>query len=57
MRMAKPAEKVGSTENREGGVHLKCMSHPKYQGIRKPRVECRTCWEIYYEKQKEAKND
>lgn len=27
-----------------------CKSHPKYAGKRKPRVDCRHCWDIYSEK-------
>jgi len=26
---------------------MHCQEHPAYLGIRRPRVECRACWEIY----------
>ena len=29
-----------------------CTEHPKYQGLRKPRSECPSCWELYEEKHK-----
>lgn len=25
----------------------KCLEHPEYQVIRKPRASCETCWRIY----------
>ena len=30
---------------------MKCKKHPKYKGIRKPRVKCAECEHIYYMKQ------
>lgn len=27
-----------------------CKKHPKYKGIRKPRVDCLACWSTYNEK-------
>lgn len=24
-----------------------CQEHPTYLGVRKPRAECRACWEVY----------
>ena len=26
---------------------MKCKKHPKYKAVRKPRVECERCWEMY----------
>lgn len=34
---------------------IKCSKHPKYQGIRKPKVDCPECWNIYNELHKDAK--
>jgi len=28
---------------------MKCKTHPNYQGICKPRVDCLECWKIYAE--------
>lgn len=25
-----------------------CKKHPRYQGKRKPRIDCIGCWEAYY---------
>lgn len=25
----------------------KCKKHPKYKAIRKPRCNCKDCWDIY----------
>jgi len=31
----------------------RCKDHPKYQAIRKPKVDCKACWAMYNEKAKE----
>jgi len=32
-----------------------CSEHPTYGGIRRPRKECETCWELYYQKNPDKK--
>jgi|ERR1051326_2229809 hypothetical protein len=26
---------------------ISCIQHPKYKGVRKPRVNCAACWNIF----------
>jgi len=26
---------------------MKCIDHPKYEGLQKPRVPCEDCWRVY----------
>lgn len=34
---------------------LVCEKHPKYGAIRKPRLQCQTCWDMYNEKKRKTK--
>jgi hypothetical protein len=35
---------------------MPCKAHPTYKAVHPPRIECRTCWAIWYAKQiKEGK--
>ncbi len=27
---------------------MKCTKHPRYQGKRKPRTLCESCWEVWF---------
>jgi len=45
-----------SLERKYGaGSVMKCTQHPKYQAIRKPRVACGICWDIFESKHKNDK--
>lgn len=33
---------------------MTCKKHPKYKAIRKPRVDCEPCWEMYFEEHPDA---
>lgn len=26
---------------------MKCKAHPRYKGLRRPRVACESCWRLY----------
>jgi len=32
-------------------IPIKCVRHPRYQGIHRPRVECFACNDVYHFKQ------
>jgi len=45
-----------SLERKYGrGDELKCKKHPKYKAIRRPRVACGVCWDMYDRKHKNEK--
>ena len=29
-------------------VTAKCMKHPKYKAVQRPRADCGACWELFY---------
>ncbi len=33
---------------------MKCKEHPKFQGLKSPRVNCKECWKIYLDKDLES---
>lgn len=30
-------------------LHVRCPEHPRYRGIRRPKIDCKRCWEVYNE--------
>ncbi len=44
-----------SLERRYGIDGLKCKKHPNYKAIRKPRIACQTCWDVWEMKHKNDK--
>jgi len=45
---AREAKKIlADTKNRHVDDDKICVRHPAYQGKRKPKNNCRTCWRIY----------
>lgn len=37
--------------------NIKCVRHPRYKAIRKPRVACQICWDLYEMRHKNDKKD
>jgi len=46
-----------SIERRYGIDGLKCKKHPQYKAIRKPRMACQTCWDVWEMKHKNEKKN
>lgn len=49
-KKASNAKKYKRNIKKKTKVIEACVEHPTYGGIRKPRKECKTCWELYFQK-------
>ena len=51
---AREAAQVKKLLDEENGKEVRCKEHPRYTGKLQPRVDCKKCWDIFYEKRRVA---
>ena len=52
---AREAKKIlADTKARHKDDAVECSRHPLYQGVRKPKNNCRDCWKVYNAKHERA---